>query len=89
MSDFDPIEWITTKEAAELTGYDTSRFRQLAKRGVIRATKRGRDWFLCKAEVLAYHEKMQRLGADKHNPWREDLEKQGRGRRQEKVDGAG
>jgi excisionase family DNA binding protein len=88
MTDFDPVEWITTNEAAELTGYDTSRFRQLAKRGVIQAIKRGRDWFFSKTEVVAYHEEMQRLGAEKHNPWREDLEEQGRGRRQERADGA-
>jgi excisionase family DNA binding protein len=66
MTDFDPVEWITTNEAAELTGYDTSRFRQLAKRGVIQAIKRGRDWFFSKTEVVAYHEEMQRLGAEKN-----------------------
>lgn len=88
MTNFDPAEWITTQAAAELTGYDPSRFRQLAKRGGILARKWGRDWFLNKAAVLAYHEEMQRLGPEKHNPWREDLEEQGRGRRQDKTDGA-
>ncbi len=70
MSDFDPVEWITTNEAAELTGYSTARFRQLAKQGFIIARKFGRDWFLSKAAVLAYYQEMQRLGALKHNPWR-------------------
>jgi len=81
-----PVEWITSQAASELTGYDPSRFRQLAKRGVILARKFGRDWFLSRAEVLAYHQEMQRMGASKHNPWREDLEEQGRGR--QKADGA-
>lgn len=83
MSDFDPVEWITTQAAADLTGYDPSRFRQLAKKGVIQARKFGRDWFLSRAKVLAYYQEMQKLGSAKHNPWREDLEEQGRGRKKE------
>lgn len=88
MTDFDPLEWITTNEAAELTGYASVTWRLFARQGKVKSLKRGRDWFLCKADVLAYHEEMQRLGAEKHNPWREDLEEQGRGRRQERADGA-
>jgi excisionase family DNA binding protein len=68
--DFNPTEWITTGEAADLTGYTTAYFRQLIKRGRLKARKRGRDWFLNKAEVLAYAEEMRRLGQDKFNPWR-------------------
>lgn len=67
---FNPVEWITTKEAADLTGYATAYFRQLIKRSRLQAKKRGRDWFLKKAEVLAYAEKMQQLGPQKYNPWR-------------------
>ena len=67
---FNPTEWITTKEAAELTGYATAYFRQLIKRGRLEAHKRGRDWFLNRAEVLAYAEEMRRLGREKYNPWR-------------------
>ncbi len=91
MTDFDPLEWITTNEAAELTGYASAYLRQLILQGRLPAKKRGRDWFLRKADVVAYHEEMQRLGADKHNPWREDLEDQGRGRRraEAEADGAG
>jgi hypothetical protein len=32
-TDFNLTEWITTKEAAELTGYAAAYFRQLIKRG--------------------------------------------------------
>jgi excisionase family DNA binding protein len=67
---FNPTEWITTKEAAELTGYTTARFRQLAKEGTLVAQKRGRDWFLSKPSVLAWAEEMKRLGPAKHDPWR-------------------
>ena len=66
----DFTEWITTKEAAELTGYTDARFRQLAIEGTIAARKRGRDWFLSKADVLAYAEEMRQLGTSKHDPWR-------------------
>jgi excisionase family DNA binding protein len=68
--DVNPIEWITTTEAAELTGYTDARFRQLAASGAIAAKKRGRDWFLSKADVLAYTEEMKQLGTAKHDPWR-------------------
>lgn len=68
MSDFDPVEWITTNEAAELTGYSKDYFRKAVSRGILKGIKRGRDWFFCKAEVIAYHEEMERLGTAKHNP---------------------
>jgi excisionase family DNA binding protein len=68
--EFDPKEWITTSEAAKLTGYASAYFRQLIKRGRLQAQKHGRDWFLDRAEVLAYAEKMERLGSKKYDPWR-------------------
>jgi excisionase family DNA binding protein len=68
--DFEPSRWITTKEAAELTGYAAAYFRQLIGRGRLQAHKIGRDWVLEKSEVLEYAEKMKRLGPEKYNPWR-------------------
>jgi excisionase family DNA binding protein len=67
---FNPAEWITTSEAAELTGYAAAYFRQMIKRGRLKAQKRGRDWFLSKEEVLAYAEEMKQLGSKKYDPWR-------------------
>jgi excisionase family DNA binding protein len=67
---FDPTEWITTKEAAELTGYSDARFRQLAGSGAITAYKRGRDWFLNKRSVLEWANSMKRLGRQKRVPQR-------------------
>jgi len=68
--DFNPTEWITTKEAADLTGYTASYLRKAISRGLLPAEKRGRDWFLRKADVIAYAEKMKQLGPSKHDPWR-------------------
>ena len=67
--DFSPTEWITTQEAAELTGYTADYFRKAIKRNLLHGQKRGRDWFLSKAEVLAYAERMRKLGPAKHDPW--------------------
>jgi len=65
---FNPTEWITTAEAAELTGYSSVTFRWLVREGRINGRKRGRDWFLDRKSVLDYVEEMKRLGTDKHNP---------------------
>ncbi len=67
--DFNPMEWITTKEAAELTGCHVKHIRRLVKEGKITGTKRGgRDWWVDKASVKAYIAEMKRLGPAKHNP---------------------
>ena len=68
--DFNPTEWVTTKEASNLTGYTADYFRKAIKRERLHGEKHGRDWFLRKAEVLAYAEKMQKLGSAKHDPTR-------------------
>ena len=68
MSDFGPVEWITMQEAAELMGISADYFRKTIRRGRFKAIKRGRDWFLVKEDILAYHQKMQPLGSTKHNP---------------------
>ena len=65
-----PAEWITTKEAAKLTGYSSVTLRQFAREGRIKGRKWGRDWFLEKASVLAYAKEMKRLGSAKHDPRR-------------------
>jgi excisionase family DNA binding protein len=73
-----PEGWITTSEAAELTGYEQAYFRILAKQGKVAAIKVGRDWLLDRESVLAYKARMDVLGPQKHNPWREDLQTGGR-----------
>jgi len=65
---FNPTEWITTKEAAELTGYNLEYIRQMLRRGVIAAEKKGRDWWVDRASIEAYADEMERLGTAKHDP---------------------
>ncbi|MCX6032143.1 MAG: helix-turn-helix domain-containing protein [Chloroflexi bacterium] len=68
--ELDWSQWITTGEAAALTGYSTSNFRKALARGLLQGRKKGRDWFLVRADVLRYAEEMRHLGAARHDPWR-------------------
>jgi len=61
-------EWITTKEAAELTGYNLEYIRRMIRGGVIAAEKKGRDWWVDRASIEAYAEEMEQLGTAKHDP---------------------
>ena len=72
--------WITTTEAAELTGYSPAYMRTLARRGRVTALKAGRDWLISRESLLAYRAQIDRLGAQKYNPWRDDLVITGQGR---------
>jgi len=67
---FNPTEWITTKEAAELTGYNQEYIRQMIRDGRIVAEKKGRDWWVDRASIEDYAEEMKQLGIAKHNPWK-------------------
>jgi len=71
MSEHELKQWITTQEAAELTGYSSELFRMLARKGAIKAQKLGRDWLLSREAVLDHLEEMRALGTDKHNPNRQ------------------
>lgn len=76
-------DWLTTNDAAALTGYTQAYMRQLALRGLIPAVKAGRDWLLERKALVEFAQRMQALGDSKHNPWkedREDLAAAGRGR---------
>jgi len=72
--------WITTRAAAELTGYNPVYIRRLIKQKRIEAVKAGRDWLINQDSLLAYQAKMTALGGQKYNPYRDDLEAEGRGR---------
>jgi excisionase family DNA binding protein len=79
--------WINTEQAEALTGYASAYLRRLANRGRVEAHKVGRDWLINQESLLAYKARMDALGNQRHNPWREDLAKCGRGRRKENGDG--
>jgi hypothetical protein len=72
--------WINTEQAENLTGYAPAYLRRLANQGRIKARKVGRDWFINQESLLAYKRTMDSLGGQRHNPWREGLAHQGRGR---------
>ncbi len=46
--------WMTTKEAAQLSGYDIQYVRRLARQGKIGAVKKGRDWWIDVEVFTAY-----------------------------------
>lgn len=63
-----PTEWITTKAAAELTGYDPAHIRWLIRHGRITGKKFGRDWMVNAQELTEYKRLVDRLGPAKHAP---------------------
>ena len=78
--------WISIGEAETVTGYARAYLRRLATQGRVRACKIGRDWLIRRESLLAYKERMDALGTDRHNPWRDDLVAQGRGRQKVACD---
>lgn len=65
---FSPVEWITTKEAAELTGYTMDALVKAKNRGELTSIKRGDRLFFQVKDVLEYMRKMIALGTQKHTP---------------------
>jgi len=49
-----PIEWITTREAADLTGYNLEYIRQMIRAGRIAAEKKGRDWWVDRDSIESH-----------------------------------
>ena len=47
-------EWISTKEAAEYTGYSQGHICYLLANGLVKGRKFGRDWFTTKKALDAY-----------------------------------
>jgi excisionase family DNA binding protein len=70
--------WITTDVAVTLTGYSAAHIRRLAREGRIGTRRVGRDWLVSREDLLAHKARMDALGTDKHNPWRDDLGDGGR-----------
>jgi hypothetical protein len=77
MTEFE--KWVNTTNGAILTGYSQAYMRILARSGQVEARKVGRDWLVNRESLLAYKRRMDRLGPQKHNPWR-DPTVDGRGR---------
>ncbi len=47
-------EWITTSEAADISGYHPERIRELARSGAIEARKFGIVWQVSRSSLLKY-----------------------------------
>ncbi len=55
-------EWITTKEAAELSGYAPDYVRDLAREGKIKARKVATVWLVSRKSLLAHKRQAEELG---------------------------
>ena len=49
-------DWLTSKEAAALTGYNVQHVRRLARAGKVKTQKWGKEWMVDRASLLAYIE---------------------------------
>ena len=56
-------DWITTAEAAELSGYHIDHLRDLLANGRIKGRKWGREWMVSRDGLMAYIRKVEKLGA--------------------------
>lgn len=65
---FNPAEWITTREAAELTGYTKHTFIKATKNGVLDSIKMGNMRFYKKRDIINYADNMRRLGPQRFTP---------------------
>lgn len=63
--------WISTTEAAKLTGYTIRYIQQLAREGIIEGQKiTPRAWLVDRESLLAYKEHMEKIGTEKFSPRR-------------------
>jgi excisionase family DNA binding protein len=60
-------EWITTRRAADLTGYTITHIRLLIRHGEIVGQKWGRDWQVNRDSLMSYLVKSKALG-EKRGP---------------------
>lgn len=51
--DFIPTDWITTAEAAELSGYSPAHVRRLANRDLVEARKLAHAWLVERENLYA------------------------------------
>ena len=58
-------EWVTTEEAAEISGYHPEHVRWLARRGKIGAEKKGRDWWIDRDKLREVARKQWEVFAEK------------------------
>jgi L-rhamnose isomerase len=64
------VEWVTTKEAAEISGYSVRYILNLLNSGRVLGRKWVNAWMIDRDDLLAYKQEMDDLGAAKHDPTR-------------------
>ena len=57
------VDWITTAEAANLSGYHLVHLRRLIRAGKIKAQKFGPTWQVDRLSLIVYVRKVEKLGA--------------------------
>jgi len=57
-----PEEWLTTQEAAELSGYHPEHVRRLLRVGQIPARKWGQAWMINRDGLLTYMQTVETMG---------------------------
>ncbi len=57
-----PMEWITSRQAADMIGVTTDHVAYLVRQGVLAALRFGRVWMISRASALAYAETERRPG---------------------------
>ena len=61
-------EWITTQEAAELSGYHPDHLRRLIRAGEIRARKLSFLWLVSRQSLLEYLKKAEESDDSRRGP---------------------
>ncbi len=61
-------EWITTQEAAELSGYHPDHLRELIRAGKVGAVKKGNAWWVARKSLLAYLRAAQKSTDKRRGP---------------------
>ncbi len=61
-------EWITTNEAAQITGYHVEYIRELIRLGQIRARKFATVWQVDKNSLLKYLDRAKQSEDKRHGP---------------------
>ena len=64
------VDWITTTEAAAISGYHPYYLRELIRKGKVNAEKKGNSWWVKRQSLLEYLDSANKAkGQDKrHGP---------------------
>ena len=64
----DLTEWITTQEAAEISGYNVDHVRRLMRQGKVKGLFRGVMWWVDKDSLETYLGMVKTLGTKRFHP---------------------